>query len=120
MIQFTLELNTLLVQINGKTFGVINKNGFFLSDMLVTGIVRLSADDLRQIAAKVDDVRAGAAPEHDVCREAGEGGRPKLVCRSPGCNGACLEMKQGMNVEDWAEAREKFLIKHPCERIRKA
>lgn len=117
MVKFVWVVDAWFVQVHDKSFGVINRSGFFLSDKLVTETVRLNASDLRLIAAKVDEV---TGTWHDVCREVDENGRLKLVCRSPGCSGSSIEMKPGMNVEDWAEAREKFLIKHPCERVRKA
>lgn len=117
MVKFVWVIDAWFVQIRDKSFGVINKNGLFLSSQLVTETVLLEAKDLRLIAAKMDEV---AGNIHDVWREADDKGRPKLVCRSPGCRGAELQMKPGTNVEDWAEAREEFLIKHRCERVKKA
>ena len=118
MVTFRFMIDTWFVQVSGKTFGVINQGGFFTNDKLVADPIRLSADDLRKIAAKVDEVCGPV--EHEVCKETGEGGRPKLVCKTSKCNGAELQMRPGMNVEDWAEARENFLIQHPCERVKVA
>lgn len=117
MVKFVYVIDAWFVHYNNKAFAVINRNGLFMNGHTLEEPVRLDAKDLRLIAAKVNEVMG---TWHDVYREIDENGRPKLVCWSSGCNKASIEMKPGMNVEDWAEARERFLIKHPCERVRKA
>lgn len=117
MIKFVYVAGVWFVHRNNKAFAVINRSGFIMNEHTLKEPLRLDANDLRLIATAVDEVMG---TRHDVWREVGEDGRPKLVCKTSGCNGSSVEMKSGMNVEDWAEAREKFLIKHPCERVRKA
>ncbi|MBI2099136.1 hypothetical protein HYT45_01835 [Candidatus Uhrbacteria bacterium] len=119
MLRIARSVNGWIVFVGDKTFGYINKDGFISSPVCINGFVALSPDELRQIADKVDEVSGKKLSEHNVVRTEDEAHRPRIVCHSPGCDGAILEMKQGMNVEDWAEAREKFFIQHPCSRIKR-
>ncbi len=120
MVKFNFSGGIWFVRIDDDVFfGVINKSGFCISDISVSDLVCLSSDELRQIASKVDEVNGKKSAEHNVVRTEDEAHRPKLVCHSSSCRGDSIEMKPGMNVEDWAEAREKFLIQHPCSRIRR-
>ena len=44
------------VFVGDKTFGYITNDGFVSSPLCINGFVALSPDELRQIAAKVDEV----------------------------------------------------------------
>ena len=119
MVTFPRGSYGFMVCVGNGVVGYISKEQGFISVPAGIKHIAFGAEDLRQIANKVDQICGIVVADHDVVRTEDGVRRPKLVCNSSGCNRAELEMRPGMSVEDWAEAREKFLMNHPCERVKK-
>lgn len=57
MVEFGTSAGGYEVRVDGKLFGYIDKNGFFTDPTVVKSFMRVSSDDLRQIADKVEEYK---------------------------------------------------------------
>ena len=58
MVRYVATMGGVSVWINNLPFGHIDKEGFFTDSTVIAEFTRISSDDLRKIADRVDEFKA--------------------------------------------------------------